>query len=212
MEQKLNCVIVDDHPAILFAIRKLLENTGIDVVAECNNGIDAIKLCESYTPNIVILDIDIPLLDGFEVIKRLKIGRYPVKILVMTASSSDSFTARCFYAGANGYLSKADVFNELPSVVKHICRGYDFFSSHIHEIARAGRQNSNCNEESIFERLSERELSVLKGLSQGKTNMQIANELMLSNKTISTYKTRIFEKLGMSNMQDIIDMFKHGRG
>ncbi|ATM01005.1 DNA-binding response regulator [Aeromonas sp. CA23] len=209
MENDISCLVVDDHPAIRFALKRILESNGVRVIAESDNGIDALKAVEEFTPDVIVLDIDIPMLDGFEVIKRLRRSYPDIKILVITASSSDSFSVRCFYAGANGFLRKTDSIDLLPNVIKQIQSGYDFFSHSVHEIARKmSTESTDNNNSSVFTTLSNRELSVLKGLVSGKTNMQIATELMLSNKTISTYKARIIEKTGMHNLQDIIETYK----
>ena len=113
-------LIVDDHPVIRLAVRMLMERHGYEVVAETDNGVDALQLAREHMPDIVILDIGIPKLDGLEVICRLSSTKQanPFKVLVLTSQAPGHFSMRCMQAGAAGYVCKQQDLTELLSAIK----------------------------------------------------------------------------------------------
>lgn len=170
------------------------------------------QLAKSLQPDIVILDISIPKLDGLEVIGRLRLLDVPVKVLVLTSQSASSFSARCRQAGAAGFITKTEELSDLLDAIKAIRAGYSYFP---HDSLPSGAtpnpHNRQQNEASQLASLSDREMMVLIYLAKGWSNMQIAEELMLSNKTISTYKTRLLHKLQATTLVDLIDVARrHG--
>ena len=122
-------LIVDDHPVIRLAVRMLMERHGYEVVAETDNGVDALQLAREHMPDIVILDIGIPKLDGLEVICRLASTKQAVsfKVLVLTSQAPGHFSMRCMQAGAAGYVCKQQDLTELLSAIKAVLSGYSYF-------------------------------------------------------------------------------------
>ncbi|MBP5107528.1 response regulator, partial [Pseudomonas protegens] len=120
-------LIVDDHPVVRLAVRMLMERHGLEVVAEADNGTDALKLALEYVPDILILDIGIPQLDGLEVINRLMSRGMSIKILVLTLQVPGPFSMRCMQAGAAGYVCKQQDITELLSAVRAVLAGYSYF-------------------------------------------------------------------------------------
>ena len=122
-------LIVDDHPVIRLAVRMLMERHGYEVVAETDNGVDALQLAREHVPDIVILDIGIPKLDGLEVICRLASAKQPApfKVLVLTSQAPGHFSMRCMQAGAAGYVCKQQDLTELLSAIKAVLSGYSYF-------------------------------------------------------------------------------------
>lgn len=120
-------LIVDDHPVIRLAVRMLMERHGYDVVAETDNGVAALQLTRQHLPDIVVLDIGIPKLDGLEVIARMATFSPGSKVLVLTSQAPGNFSMRCMQAGAAGYVCKQQELTELLSAIKAVLSGYSYF-------------------------------------------------------------------------------------
>ena len=197
-------LIVDDHPVVRLAVRMLMERHGYEVIAETDNGVDALQLAREHTPDIVILDIGIPKLDGLEVITRLSKPDAPMKILVLTSQNPGHFSMRCMQAGAAGYVCKQQDLTELLSAIRAVLSGYSYFPN---QALHAVRSNlGNASEAEMVNRLSGREMMVLQQLARGKSNKEIADGIFLSNKTVSTYKTRLLLKLNARSLVDLIEL------
>ncbi|MFJ4066420.1 response regulator [Pseudomonas sp. NPDC089996] len=196
--------IVDDHPVIRLAVRMLLENQNYKVVGESDNGVDAMQLIRETQPELVILDISIPKLDGLEVLSRFQAMAVPHKVLVLTAQSPALFAVRCMHSGAAGYVCKQEDLSELLSAIKAVLAGYNYFPSqaihNTHESADADLR--------LFRLVNDRELMVLQLFAQGRSNQEIAKGMFLSNKTVSTYKKRLMQKLQVDTLVDLIEMAK----
>lgn len=198
-------VIVDDHPVIRMAMRVLLEKHGMRVVGEADNGIDAIQLVRELNPQLVILDIGIPKLDGFTVISRIKSLDVHSEILILTSQPADSVCRRCIQLGARGFINKEEDLTSLISAIKAIEAGYTFFPALTHDNTNMHDQPTEIEQ---IRSLTDREITVLQYLAQGYTNKQISEMLLLSNKTVSTYKVRLLQKLGISSLIDLADFAK----
>ncbi|AIN57577.1 MULTISPECIES: response regulator transcription factor [Pseudomonas] len=196
--------IVDDHPVIRLAIRMLLENQGYRVVGESDNGVDAMQLIRETPPDLVILDISIPKLDGLEMLSRLQAMAIPLKVLVLTAQSPALFAVRCMHSGAAGYVCKQEDLSELLSAIKAVLSGYNYFPSQALNPPPTGSNQ----ELELFRQVNDRELMVLQLFAQGRSNKEIAKGMFLSNKTVSTYKKRLMHKLRASTLVELIDVAK----
>lgn len=196
-------IIVDDHPVIRFAVRILLERNEMKIVAETNNGVDAIQRVRDLVPDLVLLDIGIPKIDGFQVLERLRALNLPLKILILTSHSGSHFVQRCKQAGADGFLTKSKDMSELLDAIRMVMRGYSFFPQSSHQLLE--QSDSNHDDGALLEQLSDRELSVLINIGKGMGNKQIGEQLLLSEKTISTYKHRLKQKLNAQSLVDLID-------
>ncbi|MFJ3447958.1 response regulator [Pseudomonas sichuanensis] len=196
--------IVDDHPVIRLAIRMLLENQGYNVLGESDNGVDAMQMIRECRPDLVILDISIPKLDGLEMLSRFQSMAIPLKVLVLTAQSPALFAIRCMHSGAAGYVCKQEDLGELLSAIKAVLSGYNYFPSQALNAAQ-----KSCNKElELFRQVNDRELMVLQLFAQGRSNKEIAKGMFLSNKTVSTYKKRLMHKLQASTLVELIDVAK----
>ncbi len=198
--------IVDDHPVIRLAIRMLLEHEGYEIVGETDNGVDAMQMIRECVPDLIILDISIPKLDGLEVLARFNAMNSTLKTLVLTAQSPALFAMRCMQSGAAGYVCKQEELNELVSAIKAVFSGYNYFPSQALTPEKPGNENSS--ELELFKSVNDRELMVLKLFAQGKTNKEIATGMFLSNKTVSTYKKRLMQKLKANSLVDLIELAK----
>ncbi|WP_416423372.1 response regulator transcription factor [Pseudomonas sp. App30] len=197
-------MIVDDHPFIRASVRLLLEKMKIRVVAELDNGVDALAVIRDWMPELLVLDIAMPRLDGMEVIARIRDMQLPIKILVLTSQAPDYFSLRCMKAGAAGYVSKSDNLNELTKAVQAVRSGYSYFPDVA--LSSVHRGDSLDSEAQCIARLTDRELLILQQLARGYSNKAIGHEMLLSNKTVSTYKTRLIEKLRVKSLVDLADL------
>lgn len=196
--------IVDDHPVIRLAVRMLLENQNYKVVGESDNGVDAMQLIRETQPELVILDISIPRLDGLEVLSRFQAMALPLKILILTAQSPALFAVRCMHSGAAGYVCKQEDLSELLSAIKAVLAGYNYFPSQ----AIHSNHDTADSDLRLFRLVNDRELMVLQLFAQGRSNQEIAKGMFLSNKTVSTYKKRLMQKLQVDSLVDLIEMAK----
>lgn len=184
----------------------LLENEGYRIVGESDNGVDAMQLTRESPPDLIILDIGIPKLDGLEVLSRFNSMSSRSKVLVLTAQSPVLFATRCMLSGACGYVCKQEDLSELLSAVKAVLSGYNYFPSQAINPLRD--QGGSTTEMDLFKTVNDRELMVLQLFAQGRSNKEIASGMFLSNKTVSTYKKRLMQKLKASSLVELIEMAK----
>ncbi|MGE8112938.1 response regulator transcription factor [Pseudomonas sp.] len=196
--------IVDDHPVIRLAVRMLLENQNYKVVGESDNGVDAIQMIRDTQPELVILDISIPKLDGLEVLSRFQTMALPLKILILTAQTPALFAMRCMHSGAAGYVCKEEDLSELLSAIKAVLAGYNYFPS---QAIHSDHATADTDLQ-LFRLVNDRELMVLQLFAQGRSNQEIAKGMFISNKTVSTYKKRLMQKLQVDTLVDLIEMAK----
>lgn len=198
-------LIVDDHPAVRMTIRLLLASEGFDIVAETDNGADALELVEALRPSTMILDVGIPTVDGLTVISKVVAKHLPVKIVVLTGLSPSHLAARCRQMGAQGFVSKQDELSELVHAVRAIRANEEYFPC---LSCLPSHPGSAAQETELLERLSIREFRVMQQLIQGMSNKEIADCMLLSSKTISTYKKRLLLKLNVSSLVELYALAK----
>lgn len=192
-------LVVDDHPPIRQVVKISLADIGITGVDECGNGADAIAMLKQTPYDLVILDIGIPKSDGMAVIGNIKKAELATRVLIFTSQSIELYGPRCMALGASGFVSKSEALEDLLAAVKAISRGYKYFPE---------LRMNNLNSQGQKKTLTNRELDVLRLLASGKSNNDIAMELSLSCKTISTYKTRMMEKLGAGSFVELLSIAK----
>ncbi|MDX9681947.1 response regulator transcription factor [Pseudomonas protegens] len=196
-------LIVDDHPVVCEAIRKTLETQGYTIVGETADGISALNMILSLRPDIVILDVSLEKMDGLTVLKRIALANLDVRVLVFTAQSVDTYAMRCLQAGASGFVSKNEPLTKLLKAVDTIVEGYVFFPKKSMPFSDGGRGKHSSD---VLAALTNRELEVLKLLAEGLTNLEIAEKLHLSNKTVSGHKINILSKLGVTSVVDLVNI------
>lgn len=193
-------LIVDDHPTIRFAIRLLLEREGYEVVGEAHDGVSAVSLSQDQEPDIVILDLGLPRLDGLSVLERLRALPVPPRIMVFTGLPPRLFAKRCIDAGASAFVRKDEDLQILLGALKAVITGYSYLPDALRLAPRANSETER------LDRLSNREFEVMRQLAKGATNNEIAEVMILSAKTISTYKSRIMEKLNVKSLAEMLDL------
>jgi two-component system response regulator FimZ (fimbrial Z protein) len=197
-------VIIDDHPAICLALRSILEKSKeYKVVLESGNGSDVLDYLKNNDVDIIILDLELPKLDGFEIMKRIREAEFRTKVLFLSAKNENIYAIRALKSGAHGFISKGKTIDDIFQAVKMVLSGYSFFPEAVRQDLTIGKSESSS---SAFQTLSNRELMIARLLAEGKSNIEIGLSLSISNKTVSTYKIRIFQKL---NINSIIELATH---
>ncbi|UUW17352.1 response regulator [Serratia ureilytica] len=198
-----NVLIVDDHPVARLAVKMLLEKDQLTVVGETDDGLQALLLAKRLAPDLVIVDIDIPSLNGVDVVQRLRKSGYAGGILVLTGKDDDHYVKRCASAGADGFISKRNNLSELHDAVRAIKGGYGYFPVNRARMEAAGVTPGD--DKSKLAELSAKELQVLSYLAKGIKVIDIGLQMQISDKTVSTYKRRMMDKLELKNMLELYD-------
>ena len=196
-------LIVDDHPIVRQALKRLLADELKEVdFMEAQNSTEALELARGQRFDIVILDITMPGRDGLDVLKELKQYDSNLPVLIFSMHPEDQYAIRALRTGASGYITKGSAPEELVKAIKKILQGGKYVSSLLAErlVSSLGTET----EKPSLETLSDREHQVMRMIASGKTVSQIAEELLLSIKTVSTYRTRILEKTGMKTIAELI--------
>lgn len=203
----IKVLLVDDHELVRTGIRRLLSDVpGIDVYAEATSGEEAIGMIRQKRPDVVLMDISMPGMGGLEATRRLTQSHPDLKVIILTVHTDDPFPGQLLKAGAMGYLSKGGSINEMIEAIKTVHQGQRFISP---AVAQSLALSLLPGTESPFEKLSQRELQVMMMLIQGDKMSDIAEKLCLSPKTISTYRYRLYDKLGVSNEAELTKLAMH---
>lgn len=204
----INVLLVDDHELVRTGIRRLLEDvSGIKVYAEAQSGEEGISEARKKRPDVVLMDVSMPGIGGLEATRKL-IQLYPdLPIIIVTVHTDDPFPSSLLKAGASGYLHKGCSVDEIVIAIKAVHGGKRYISSDIAQNLALSLLPGN--EKSPFETLSQREMQVLFMLVQGNKVHEISDKLCLSPKTISTYRTRLFEKLRVGNDAELTRLAMH---
>lgn len=195
-------LIVDDHPSLRLVLRQHLSQIlGVTGILEAGNGQDAIQAVREHAPGLIVLDIDLPRMNGLEAIPRMKALQPHVRILVISGQDPIVFAPRVKAAGGQGYISKAQEMPEIVRAVEAVMAGYTIFP----DIDRSQRVAGRPAGAYALDELSNKELIVMQMLVRGMSNKEIADALYISNKTVSTYKTRLMNKLGVRSLVELVD-------
>jgi len=200
-------LLADDHIVMRNGLRLLLERQPhLQVVGEAADGRQAVALCESANPDVVIMDIAMPNLNGIEAARQI-VNRSPrTAIAILSMHSDESYVIRALKAGARAYLLKDSAEADLLAAVRALTEGKSFFSPAISKILVEDymRQLESRGAEDTYELLTNREREILQLLAEGRTNKEVANMLNLSLYTVETHRTHILQKLNLHSVPELI--------
>jgi DNA-binding NarL/FixJ family response regulator len=198
----IKILIADDHPIVRQGFKQVLSDTPDLVVAdEAGNGQEVLSLVSKKDYDVILLDISMPGKNGLEVLKELKVVSPKTPVLILSIYPEEQYAIRALKAGASGYLTKASAPEELISAIRKVSRGGKYVSSSLAE--KIAYQLDGDSERAPHETLSDREYQILLMIASGKTVSDIAGEMCLSVKTVSTYRSRIIDKMKLKNNAEL---------
>lgn len=199
-------VVIDDHPVVLTAVKTYFEKTDdFLVVGEALDGGSGIELVRRFRPDLIILDLFLAGMDGLTLIRHVRTVEPASKVLVLSARDEPIYIHRAAEAGAHGFVTKAVALDVIVQAARSVLAGFQLFPESPASARRERPGEVSPNE------LTHRELAVLSHIAHGYRNKDIANKLYLSPKTVSTYKVRLMNKLGLGGVLDLIDYARaHG--
>jgi two-component system invasion response regulator UvrY len=206
----INVMLVDDHDLVRTGIRRLLDDvSGISVIAEAENGEQAIRQVKNKKPDVILMDVSMPGIGGLEATRKISQSLPCSKIIAVTIHDNDPFPARLLEAGAAGYITKGCDVGEIVSAIRAVHQGNQYITPDIAQ--KLAMSFVNNREKSPFDELTQRETQVMLMVVRGVSNKEISEQLCLSPKTTSTYRYRLFEKLGVENVVELTRFaIRHG--
>jgi two-component system, NarL family, response regulator NreC len=207
MSQKIGILIADDHTLLRNGIRALLEDEqDMVIVGEANDGREAVRLADQLKPNVILMDIAMPLLNGLEATRQIKHEHPEINVLVLTMYDHEEYFRQMLEVGASGYIIKRAAANELVAAIRAVYNGEAVLSPAITRLVLEDylRHDSITKEEDDPNTLSSREREVLQLIAEGKTSREIAEILNLSVKTVQSHRTNLMQKLDLHDRGDLI--------
>ncbi|MFH2220470.1 MAG: response regulator transcription factor [Pseudomonadota bacterium] len=199
----IKVLLADDHSIVRAGLRRIVEESGdMEVVAEAADGREAIRQVREHAPDVAVIDISMPDLDGLEVVSRLHADYPKLPIIVLTMHEEEQYVVRAIEAGAMGYITKRSAPEQLVNAIRKVLKGGRYLTDEAAELL-ALRVARGKNARSPLDTLSMRELQVLRRLAMGHTNREIAESHHISIKTVDTYRSRLLKKLNLRNNAEL---------
>jgi two-component system, NarL family, response regulator NreC len=203
----IRVLIADDHGIVRTGLKLLLERIpDVEVIGEAGDGREAVRLAKSLEPNIVIMDIGMPLLNGLDAAAQIIRDNERIRVIILSMHTDESYIIRALDAGARGYLLKDNADEDIERAIRSVATGRPFFSPSIAQTLLEDYLNlmRERKVQDSYELLTEREREVLQLLAEGKSNKEAATVLNLSPHTIETHRTNLMQKLGLHNTAEIV--------
>ena len=203
----IRVILADDHHLVRQGIRSLLEKTDdIEIVAEAENGQEAIELTEALTPDVLVMDISMPRLNGIQAAEQILLEELPTQIVILSMHSDETLVRQALRIGVRGYLLKRSVTEELLLAVRAAQRGDLFLSPAISELVMADfvAGKAGLGDPTGFDQLTLREREVLKLVAEGYTNRSISQTMHISVKTVEKHRSNIMDKLNIQDLAGLI--------
>ncbi len=205
--KKIRVFLADDHAVVRDGLRALLEaEEDIDIVGDAGNGRDAVHFILALNPDLVLMDLAMPELNGIDAIQQITERLPEIKVVVLTMHSGSDYVFRAFKAGARGYLLKESAGRELVNAVRTVSGGNRYIGRRIAEIMVDDYVYHHAQISAPIERLSMREREVMQLVVEGKSSAEIAVLLRLSAKTVETYRSRLMQKLELSDIAGLVKL------
>lgn len=211
---KIRVLVADDHAIVREGLCIMLASQpDMEVAGKAANGREAIQVVDEHDPDVAVIDISMPELNGIDAIQQM-LPRHPsLKVIVLSIHETKPYVYRALKAGARGYLIKETAGLEVVDAVRAVYRGERYLSQRIADLLMgvSFRQLETSVEESPLEALSPREREILQLVAEGKTSQQIAERLFISPKTVDTYRSRLMRKIGVEDMAGLVKFaIQHG--
>jgi RNA polymerase sigma factor (sigma-70 family) len=203
----IRVLLADDHTLIRAGLRMVVaSHPGFTVVGEANDGREAVALAEQLKPDVVVMDIGMPSLNGIEACRQIHDSLLQTQVIMLSMHSDEAYVLRALKAGAKGYLLKDSAEADLASAIRAVTAGKSFFSPTVSKVLLEDymRKLERTGAEDSFELLSPREREVLQLVAEGKSSKEIANLLDLSVYTVETHRAKVMQKLNLHNIPELI--------
>jgi DNA-binding NarL/FixJ family response regulator len=202
---QLRILLADDHALVRAGLRALLTELGMTVVAECGDGQDALRLIAETKPDLALVDISMPGLNGLEVAARAQKEFPGTRVVILSMHIDDELVRRALSSGAAGYLVKNADRSEFEMALRAVANGETWLSPAVsRRIAESYAQGSRPSGESVFELLTPRQREVLQLIAEGYSNKEIASRLELAVKTVETHRTELMQRLGIHGVAGLV--------
>lgn len=203
----IKVLVADNHPVVREGLNASLGGSDdFNVIASVSTTSELFDALAKEKPEVVLLEMDIPEVNGITALRKMKKDYNDVKVLIFSAQAEDVYALSTLRAGASGYVSKTATMDTLKNAIKKVAEGGMFITNELAQ--RLAFDESTNKPRRFFRKLSTREVEVLKLLASGKRNKHVAEELGLNEKTVSTYKARLMRKLNVDNMVDMLQQAK----
>lgn len=207
MSKIIKIVLADDHKIVRNGVKSLLENEpNIKVVNEADNGVDAWKIVQKMKPDVLVTDINMPLMNGIELTQKIAASDLPTQVLILSMYNDEAYILRSVEAGVMGYLPKDADYEDIIKGIKEIAAGNLYYNAEVTRILTdsiINTPNSAKNKRS-FVSLTKRETEILNSIVKGNSNKLIAEDLFISTRTVDTHRTNIMKKLKARNTADLV--------
>lgn len=202
---KINVLIADDHRLVRDGLKTILSSSqDIQVVGDASDGLEALKKVDALQPDVVLLDLSMPKLDGMETARRIRKEHPKIKILMVTMHEEEEYSLKMVRMGVSGYLVKDSTALEVMEAIRSVYRGKAFFSPQISKILAESYREAVVGKEDPYERLNDREREILQLITEGHTNKGIAGILCISPKTVDNHRTNLMRKLAIHSTADLV--------
>jgi two-component system response regulator NreC len=202
---EIKVLLADDHQIIIDGLKSLLQNTGDIVVAgEANNGREALRLLGILKVDVVLMDIDMPVMNGIDALKEIKRTLPGIKVIILSMHQEAGMIKSLMAIGADGYILKSTSQDELIGAIRKVAGGQPYFSAEVTLSLLNNTQNNPSSSKQPVEMLTDREEEILKLIAEGFSNKEIGNKLFISHRTVDTHRTNLMKKLNANNIAGLI--------
>lgn len=203
----IKVLVADNHPIIRIGLKNVLQdNEVIEIIGNVSTTSELFGFLVGKQPDVIILEMDIPEVNGITALRRIKRDFPDIKIVIFSSQPEEVYALSTIKAGASGYISKTASLDTVTTAILKVAQGGMFITNELAQ--RIAFDESSNKPRKFFRKLSSREIEVLKLLARGRRNKQVAEELGLNEKTVSTYKARLMKKLNVDNMVDMLQQAK----
>ncbi len=207
MDTPIRILLADDHTVVRDGLRALLEKqSDMAIVAEAADGRDSVRLAEEHTPDVVVMDIAMPNMNGIEATRRILASNPRTAVVILSMHQDESYVLRSLKAGAKGYLLKDSLRSDVIDAIRTVFQGRSFFTKKVGRILQEDyiRQLERRGLDDSYDLLTDREREVLQLVAEGRTNKEVAAMLNVSLTTVETHRTHILQKLGLHSVPELI--------
>ena len=200
-------LLADDHDIVRRGLREQLsQRDGWEICGEAANGREAVNMAEKLEPDVAVIDLSMPELNGLEATRQIRRDLPKTEVLIFSMHETEQLIREVLSAGARGYVLKSDAGVHLTSAVEALAHGKPFFTSKVSEALLDAflKSNAKPDEGSVFRTLTEREREIVQMLAEGKSNKEIANKLSISVKTVETHRATVMRKLDINSIVELV--------